>query len=417
MAKMQKFLGLYRCLCCDSSDLDLVLDLANQPLANYYSKTPDHDFYTYPLQLNLCKSCFHAQLSVSVDRKQIFDDYAYVSGTSQTLNRYFEWFADALTQIKPVSSSILELAANDGSLLNCLMQKGFACTGVDPARNIVEKAQEKNLPIHLGYWPQFAEDLVDKYDVIIAMNVLAHVPDPFSFLLACGKKLNSEGVVIIQPSQARMFQNAEFDTIYHEHISFFNSNSISKLAQRCGLYLAGTAIVKVHGDSPIYFLKRLEDQSSISDYSAFQKGEFGISENLIDYEHEIDLYSLITYEKFSASVKATLQNLTDVINEYKNNGYCICFVGAAAKAMTVLNASGAKPDYLLDESPLKIGYYAPGCNLRVSPLTLAKDFNRPVLFIISAWNFRFELTKKLQSLGVPVRSKFFSYFPVPNWIE
>ncbi len=414
---MISYQNLKNCLCCDSSDLRLILDLADQPLANRYANSPEEKAVEYPLQLNLCQACFHSQLSISVDRRQIFEDYAYVSGTSQTLNQYFEWFAEAISKIKPKNSKILEIAANDGSLIKKLTRRGFVCTGVDPAQNIVEAAQKNNIPIHLGYWPEFAKSLYDKFDVIIAMNVLAHVPNPFSFLEACSEKLSHDGLIIIQPSQARMFENAEFDTIYHEHISFFNTNSISKLAERCGLYLSGTAIVKVHGDSPIYFLKKIGISSDNLSYSAFYSKEFGCSENLISYEEKIGLYDHATYDRFALTAKNTLHELVTLINKYKNQKYIICFVGAAAKAMTVLNASKITPDYILDESPLKIGHYAPGCSVKVSPLAIAKEFSEPTLFILSAWNFKVELTSKLKEIGVPEKSKFYTYFPSPELFD
>ena len=408
--------AISKCLCCGSTRLKLVLDLKTQPPANMYLRQPREEIVRFPLALNRCEDCWHSQLSWNVDRKEIFDDYAYVSGTSETLNKFFSWFAASLRRTIGPGKSVLEIAANDGSLIRAMMAEQLACTGIDPAKNIVESAKDKGLPIELGYWPEVADKIDGSFDAIIAMNVLAHVDQPFEFLRACADKLAPDGIIIIQPSQARMIPNGEFDTVYHEHISFFNSRSIAKLAHRAGLKLVGTAMVRVHGDSPIYFLMHSNDVA-VPSFSAFQIGEFGIAEDLLDYESNAGLFSERTYLKFAVAARQVIEGLSEVVREHQVLGFKIAFVGAAAKAITVLNAANIKPDHLLDESPLKIGLFAPGCNTIVEPLTVVKEWgDNKTLFIISAWNFRSELTNKLSRLGVPPGSKFYAYFPQPHWL-
>ena len=408
--------ALNQCLCCGSDRLQLVLDLQTQPPANLYTTEPDPDIPQFPLCLNRCENCWHSQLSWNIDRQKIFDDYAYVSGTSKTLTKFFKWFASALKNCVGEGSRVLEIAANDGSLVRAMQNEGLECIGVDPARNIVEIAKKNGLPLVVGYWPEVAGEIEGEFDAIIAMNVLAHVDTPLEFLTGCKQKLKPNGIVAIQPSQARMFENAEFDTIYHEHISFFNSRSISKLAERVGLKLVGTALVKVHGDSPIYFLQHASTYNKIPEFSAFQAPEFGIEENLLEYENKAKLFETATYEKFSNSSKQTIEGVKRIVDEHRAAGFKIAFVGAAAKAITLLNAAKIKPDHLLDEAPLKIGMYAPGCQTLVEPLTAAAEWTKPTLFILSAWNFRVELAGKLSKIGVPNESKFYAYFPRPAWV-
>lgn len=405
-----------QCLCCGSPKLQLVLDLQTQPPANLYTQEPDPNVPQFPLRLNRCENCWHTQLSWNVDRQKIFDEYAYVSGTSKTLTKFFTWFASALKNCIGAHSRVLEIAANDGSLIRAMQNEGLECVGVDPARNIAEAAKENGLPLVVGYWPEVASAIEGQFDAIIAMNVLAHVDTPLEFLFGCKHKLKPNGIIAIQPSQARMFENAEFDTIYHEHISFFNSNSISRLADRAGLKLVGTALVKVHGDSPIYFLQHEETRDTPPSFLAFQTPEFGIEENLLEYEKKAKLFEANTYEKFSKSSQQTIENIKLIVAEHQAAGFKIAFVGAAAKAVTVLNAAQIKPDHLLDEAPLKIGMYAPGCQTLVEPLTVASTWKKPTLFILSAWNFRIELAGKLSKLGVPNGSKFYAYFPRPEWV-
>jgi SAM-dependent methyltransferase len=401
---------LNACLCCGSEELNLTLDLKSQPPANSYRENLLNDVEEYPLALNLCRICWHSQLNFNVDRSEIFDHYTYASGTSHTLERFFEWFSDALKNSIGANKKVLEIAANDGSLIKAMLKENFDCTGIDPAKNIVKKAQADDLPIILGYWPNEAKKLSDQYDAIVCMNVLAHVDNPLDFLIACENKLTEDGVILIQPSQARMFENGEFDTIYHEHISFFNTNSISHLANRAGLKLAGTAIVKIHGDSPLYLLKKNESSSTLNTLP-FTQGEFGINESLYDYEKKIGLFTDETYTKFSSKANNVIQSLTDTVNHHKKSGYKIVFVGSAAKALTIINSAKIKPDYILDESPLKIGLYAPGCNTLVESLSKAQSIEDPCLFIISAWNFKTELVNKLTSGGISIGSKFYAYFP------
>lgn len=409
--------SILECLCCGSKKLTVILDLNPQPPANFYTKYPDSNSQNFPLCLNRCLDCWHSQLSWNVNREEIFNEYAYVSGTSQTLKKFFTWFSNALSNILPNNARVLEIASNDGSLIEEIQKKEIYCVGIDPAKNIVAHAKNKNLPIEIGYWPQDSGKLIGTFDAIICMNVLAHVDNPLAFLKECEKKINSNGVVIIQPSQARMFENSEFDTIYHEHISFFNSRSINKLAERAGLKLTGTALVNIHGDSPIYFLQKIDHKIDIDRFFAFNEGDYAIPEDLMEYEEKIGLFNEQIYYNFKNNALNIIANIQSVVNEYRNLGYKIIFVGAAAKAITVLNSAEIKPDHLIDENPLKIGLYAPGCNILVENLAEASKWDKPCLFIISAWNFRNELTQKLKLQGVFANSKFYSYFPTAQWIN
>ena len=402
------------CLCCGGADLKLVLDLGVQPPANSYTLSNDEKVEEYPLGLNVCGRCWHAQLSFCVDRHEIFDRYAYVSGTSGTLNRYFKWFAASLASRLPAGARVLEIAANDGSLIKEMQAVGLDCVGLDPARNIVEKAQTEGLPIVCGYWPSSADQILGQFDVIVCMNVVAHVDNPGAFIGACRAKLKPGGVLLIQPSQARMFGNHEFDTCYHEHISFFNTSSMGRLADSVGLMLASTAMVKIHGDSPIYMLCSPQAPADTPLFGAFRDGDFAIAEDLRVYETRIKLFEWSTYVAFRSHAKAVVKSLGEEVDRRREQGFEVVFVGAAAKAMTVVNAGRIRPDRFLDESLLKIGLHAPGIGTLIEGLDACQLITRPAFFVITAWNFRQELVAKLRSLGVPKGSVFYSYFPKPE---
>jgi SAM-dependent methyltransferase len=407
------------CLCCGGANLRMALDLGMQPPANSYTESAAERVEEFPLGLNVCQDCWNSQLSYCVDRQQIFDQYAYVSGTSKTLTQFFAWFSGALARSLPAGGRVLELAANDGSLIREMQRAGLECVGVDPAANITAQAQAAGLPVLCGYWPQAATQIDGQFDAIVCMNVVAHVDDPLAFLAGCREKLRAGGTVLVQPSQARMFENGEFDTMYHEHISFFNTRSMARLAERAGLRLVDTFLVKVHGDSPVYMLQHA-DGPGVTQAAAFRapflEGEFAINESLPEYEQRIGLFDWSTYERFGDTARAVVDGVVKLVDEQRAAGKAIVFVGAAAKAMTLVNAARVQPDMFLDENPLRIGLHAPGSGCRIEALDACAKLDRPALFVFSAWNFRHELAAKVRAIGVPAGSVLYSYFPTAQYL-
>ncbi len=186
------------CRICGSSDLEKVLDLGQQPLANSYVKEPSA-LPTYPLELMVCRRCLHNQLSVVVDPDLMFREYLYVSGTSRTLREHFKSFAHKTLQwLNPRPCRVLDLACNDGTLLEAFRDIGCSVCGVDPARNLVTLARGKQLDVVEGYWPDARHNVSGRFDLITAANVLAHVADPRAFLRAALDYLNPGGAVVVE---------------------------------------------------------------------------------------------------------------------------------------------------------------------------------------------------------------------------
>jgi hypothetical protein len=244
----------------------------------------------------------------------------------------------------------------------------------------------------------------------VTWNAIDGIPFIISTENSNKNKLTEDGVIFIQPSQARMFGNYEFDTCYHEHISFFNTSSIEALASLVGLKLLKTSLVSIHGDSPIYMLIHSDSKREIGS-KVFSSEPFGISESLEDYEAEINLFQRSSYDVFSAKANSILNDLNFEITQFKSKGFDIVFVGAAAKAMTVINSVGIVPDYFLDEAPLKIGLYPAGIPTKIEGFELCKTLNKPALFVITAWNFKKEISQKIRKIGIPKGSVIYSYFP------
>ena len=408
--------AIKECLCCGGSDLRMALDLGVQPPANSYTLRPDEEVPQFPLALNICINCWNAQLNFCVDRKEIFGHYAYVSGTSKTLTKYFAWFAKALSKAMPTGGRVMELACNDGSLIREMQHVGLDCIGVDPAANIAKQAQEAGLPVVCGYWPQVASEIDGKFDAVVCMNVVAHVDDPLTFLVGCRDKLMPGGTIMVQPSQARMFEQGEFDTMYHEHISFFNTRSMAELAARAGLKLVDSFLVKIHGDSAVYLLQHADAPPVVGFRAPFMEGEFAINEDLVAYEKAIKLFDWSTYEQFGRSAREIVSNVVNIVAEQRALGRKIVFVGAAAKAMTLVNAGSIKPDLFIDENPLKIGLHAPGSGTQIVALQACGELVGETFFVFSAWNFRHELAAKVRAAGVPHGSVFYSYFPAAEFL-
>ena len=253
---MNSYKNVDVCRCCGSNNLKCVLDLNNQPLANSYHNNKEI-LEEYPLKLNLCEECFHCQLSVVVDPSLMFKNYLYVSGTTDTLKEYFDFFAKfTLQRYKYLNNSfakkILDIACNDGTQLDYYKSRGLKTVGIDPAENLYLKSSKKH-DIICDFFPT---QISEKFDIIIAQNVFAHTHDINKFLTSCGEILENGGVIYIQTSQSNMIKNNEFDTIYHEHLSFFNTLSMKKIIESCGLVLNNVFKFDIHGSSYVFEVQK-----------------------------------------------------------------------------------------------------------------------------------------------------------------
>ena len=380
----------------------MVLDLNDQPLANSYKNNIDDKEEIYPLQLNLCKDCFHTQLSVAVNPDLLFKNYLYVSGTSNTLNEYSKVFAKdicnyyrLLNDKKP--KNILDIACNDGTQLNHFKDLDLKTHGIDPAENLFSLSS-KNHNVICNYYKKNMFDM--KFDLILAQNVFAHNSDPYSFLLDCKEDLSDDGLIFIQTSQSNMILNNEFDTIYHEHISFFNSNSMKSLSERVGLNLIDIFKTDIHGTSYVFVFSKKHE----------------VSENLtarLQIEKERGLYNYETYVKYSNNAKTIVTELKVVLDYFKLKNYHLIGYGAAAKGNTLLNFGGIKLDFIIDDNKLKQGLYTPGTNIAIKDISDLDDISTDdnVLFVPLAWNFYKEISSKIKNSRNTNNDCFVKYFP------
>ena len=385
------------CICCGSNNLSLLLNLNKQPLANSYHDNSQIQ-KEYPLGVNVCNNCYHVQLTHIVNPDLLFKDYLYVSGTSQTLKENFEWFSKFVMEYTANScKSVLDIACNDGSQLDCFKTKGVETYGIDPAENLHELSS-KNHNVICNY---FDSNLFDRtFDIITAQNVFAHNENAKKFLDDCANLMHNDSYLFIQTSQAEMIQNNQFDTIYHEHISFFNINSMNELAKRTDLNLIDVIKTPVHGISYLFIFSK----KNINNY---------LVQNLIDVERQRGLLSDKLYSEYQINVQTVVNNFKQTIIDARNEGYKIIGYGAAAKGMTFLNFANTKMDIIIDDNPLKQNLYTPGTNTIIKSAEYIKTFKESdkILFIPLAWNFYKEIRMRIEAMRKNDNDRFLKYFP------
>jgi 2-polyprenyl-3-methyl-5-hydroxy-6-metoxy-1,4-benzoquinol methylase len=247
------FTTLDACRSCGSTALSQYLDLGEQPLANAYHH--GEPLPRFPLAVNYCRECFHSQLSAAVDPPRMFGQYLYVTGTSATLRAHHAALAEDAVRRLGRAGSVLDIACNDGTLLECFRNLGCDIYGIDPALNLREVTCRKGIPVLVDYWGTHL-DLGQRFDIITATNVFAHASDLVGFLEACSRHVRPGGIVVIEVPYCRtMLDECHFDTIYHEHLSYFLAAPFLRLLDRCGFYVADVAQVPIHGGSLRWVLR------------------------------------------------------------------------------------------------------------------------------------------------------------------
>jgi SAM-dependent methyltransferase len=394
------FRTIQACRCCGSADLERILDLGMQPLANSYVREPV-PLPTYPLELLVCMRCSHNQLSVVVNPDLMFRHYLYVSGTSRTLRDHFgEFTRDVLTWITPRPVRILDLACNDGTLLAAFRKEGCAVQGVDPAANLVQLAVSGGLDVIEGYWPTVRERVSGPFDLVTAANVLAHVDDPAAFLNATLDVLTPHGAAILEFPYARdLVSHREWDTIYHEHLSYFLIGPFLRLAERVGGSVTHIKRVPIHGGSLRLAVQRNQDRHCSEAIA------------LRTEEADAGLYALPTYAAFAQQVENTCQTLVEHVHGLEQRGQTVVGYGASAKGNTLLNKCPLPLAWIADDNPLKHGFLTPGTNIPIRPTTDLTSERLGLSVVLLAWNFADEILANVRRIrSVPGDNAIF-YVP------
>lgn len=395
---------LETCLACGASDLELILDLNTQPLANNFLKATDDYEPVYPLAVNLCKHCYHLQLTHAVDPSIIYTHYLYVSGTSRTQQEYMKWFAQFVNEyFNGPLESVLDIGCNDGTQLNYFNELGVQTFGIDPAQNLYEISSKKHRVLCDFFNQSSAHTFFKAFGTVkcaIAQNSFAHNPNPYEYLLALKNILSDDGLFFIQTSQADMVLKNEFDTIYHEHVNFYNVNSMNELCKRTGFNLIDVVKTPIHGTSYVFVL------------SPTKKKDHRIK-NLIELEFSNGLSNLQTYYNWANQARQTVNSLYKECSYFKQMHYLLVGYGAAAKGNTLLNFANLHLDMIIDDNPIKQGLYSPGTHIPVVNVNEIRNIkgNVPILFIPLAWNYFSEIKNKILQVRNSPLDRFIKYFP------
>jgi 2-polyprenyl-3-methyl-5-hydroxy-6-metoxy-1,4-benzoquinol methylase len=397
---MKDCVEIKECIACGSKDLVPVLDLGFQPLANSYKKDPWEVEQTFPLAINRCEHCYHVQLTHKVNPELMFKDYAYVSGTAKTQLEYFNWFVGYITEkYGKTPKSVLDIGCNDGSFLNAWGGTGVKTYGVDPAENLYP-VSSKHHSVECGFFTgkEFGSK---KFDVITCMNAFAHNADQLELLKNVRQRLSDDGLMFATTSQANMILNGEFDTIYHEHLSFYNIKSAKALCERAGLNLVDVYKHPIHGTSYIFVISKNPLTSSNFDI-------------MFEEEKLSGLYLVDTYKKYAEDCYMIAEKFRNVIINHKERMIPVIGYGAPAKGNTLMNFAKQMPEFTIEDNPLKQGLFTPGVGCPIkSPEYLQKLYGNTetVCFVPLAWNFYDEIVSKIKTLRPEKKDIFVRYFP------
>jgi len=398
---MENLTKLDECVACGSDRLVLTLDLNDQPLANNYLYNVDDTQDSFPLAVNRCQECNHLQLTHVVDPEIIYQNYSYVSGTSQTNLDYMDWFARWCREYTEYwHGHVLDIGCNDGSQLDAFAAIGYSTHGVDPAENLYKTSSKKGHKVVCGFWNKHSVKQLkhDRFGIVVSQNAFAHIPDPVEYLQLLEPLMKDNGLFFIQTSQADMVLNGEFDTIYHEHISFYCVESMRELAKRAGWNLIDAVKTPIHGTSYVFVLSPSYKQPKHV-------------KNLIAMEAK--LQDPVTYENWANKVCKIKDSLIDTCDDYKQLGFKLIGYGAAAKGMTLLNYTQLDLECVIDDNPFKQGRFTPGGAIPIvsSDYLATLDKKDKVLFVPLAWNVFKEIKQKIIQQRSNPDDRFLRYFP------
>lgn len=340
----------------------------------------------YPLKVRVCEHCFLMQLEQYVAPEHIFSEYAYFSSYSDAYLDHARRYVDGVVRRLGLGpeSHVVELASNDGYLLQHFARHGIPVLGVEPAANVAEAAVARGVPTLVEFFSTKLAQRMKPADLVIANNVLAQVPDLNDFVAGIAKLLKPHGVATVEfPHLAKLIGENQYDTIYHEHFSYFSLGAARRIFAAHGLALFDVEEIWTHGGSLRLYLSPMAAERAVS----AKVGE------ILAAESEAGLDRLSGFSRFAEQVKQSKWNLVDFLIRAKWYGKSIVAYGAPGKGNTLLNYCGIRTDfidYAVDRNPYKHGKFTPGTHIPIHPPERIRQ-TRPDYLLILPWNLKHEV--------------------------
>lgn len=388
------------CRLCNGPLATTLIDLGMSPLCESYLTADQINQMEpyYPLHVLVCGGCFLVQLQEYVKPESIFGEYAYFSSYSTTWVEHARRYCEMIKARFGLDSKsqVLEIASNDGYLLQHFLPSGIRVIGIEPAANVAKAAQEKNIPTLVKFFGlALARQLASEgcsADLVIGNNVLAQVSDLNDFAAGMAHVVAPNGVITLEfPHLERLINENQFDTIYHEHFSYFSLVAIDRLSRKHGLRVFDVEQLSTHGGSLRVYLSRADSGHTISP----------TVDALLAHEREIGFEDLTSYTRFATRIYHTKRQLLSFLIDCKEKGAKVCGYGAPGKGNTLLNYCGIGTDFLdftVDRNPYKHGRFTPGMHIPIYPVS-AIDEARPDYLLILPWNLKHEIVEQMRYVG------------------
>lgn len=380
-----------RCLVCREPRVEEFLDLGETALANEFLSEDELEEpeARYPLRVGFCRECGHVQLTERVPPAEMFDEYLYVSSASSTLRRHFRDLSDTLVERHGLGENdlVVDIGCNDTSLLAAFKDHGVRTLGVDPAENLAEFADRTGVDRFTGYFgAETAEEIVSRWGratLVTATNTFPHIPDLQDFVRGIDTLLAPGGTFVIEAHYlVDLLDQLAFDTVYHEHVSYWSLRAVARLFDDHGMRVVKAEHLPLHHGQLRASIQREGE------------GEPDASvERVLSREREAGIHRPETWRQFSERVEGIREDLVGTLRALQDRGHRLAGYGAPAKGSTLLEYMGIGPDvldFIADISPLKQGLYMPGTHIPiVPPERLMTD--RPDYVLLLAWNFAEEI--------------------------
>ena len=406
------------CRICQSENLQVIIDYGKVALADSFlsnDKEIDNE-QKYDLRLCICNICKHVQIDEIIDPKLMFTDYPWETGISKSIIQYADEMSKKIikcfTAISPkVKPRVFEIASNDGTLLNVFKSKKCEVLGVDPAKNIAKKANDRSINTIPNFFNhKIAKSIISDYgqwDICIARNVLAHVMELHSLVKGIKTILNENGFAVIEvPHLQTMFQDLQYDQVFHEHIGYHSLDSIKRLFGMYNMEIFDVESIWIHGGSLRVFLQHLGGSRKINDNV----------EKLLKEESQIGLFDEKMWEDYATRVHLHKESLMEELIRIKNSHRRLAIYGASGKGQSLLQFCGIDNnliDYVVDKSPLKQGKITPGTHIRIfEPAYIYREL--PDVILLCAWNFADEIVRQEKKF-IDLGNKFLLPFPYPHY--